>query len=64
MVKYACHAKTSNFVKNFGSGIVWFGLIRVSSLLSGEHISDVGLGMGPDHLVRVPDLGSVFLCRV
>jgi len=59
LVKYACHAKTSNFVENFGSGMVRFGSIRVSSALSGEHISSVGSGMGPGRSVRVSSLGSV-----
>ena len=53
LVKYAPHAKTSNFVKIFGSGMVWFGSIRVSGLLSGEHISSVGSRMGPGRYVRV-----------
>ena len=59
LVKYARHAKTSNFLENFGSGTVWFGSIRVSGLLSGEHISGVGSGMGPGRSVRVSGLGSV-----
>ena len=49
------HAKTSNFVKNFGSGMVRFGSIRVS----GEHISGVGSGMVSGSSVRVSGLGSV-----
>ena len=53
LVKYACHAKTSNFVENFGSGMVRVGSIRVSGPLSGEHTSGVGSGMDPGHSVRV-----------
>jgi len=30
LVKYTRHAKTSNFVKKFGSGMVWCLSIRVS----------------------------------
>ena len=51
LVRYARHAKTSNFVKNFGSGMVRFGSIRVSGPLLGEHISGVGLGMGPSRSI-------------
>ena len=46
LVKYTRHAKTSNFVKKFGSGMVRFGSIRVSGPLSGKHISGVGSSMG------------------
>ena len=59
LVKCTRHAKTSNFVENFGSGMVRVGSIRVSGPLSGEHISGVGSGMGPGHSVRVSGLGSV-----
>ena len=59
LVKYARHAKTSNFLENFGSSMVRFGSIRVSGPLSGEHISGVGSGMGLGHSVRVLGLGSV-----
>ena len=59
LVKYTHHAKTSNFVKTFGSGMVRFGSIRVSGPLSGDHISGVGSGMDPDRSVRVSGLGSV-----
>ena len=52
-MKYARHAKTSNFVENFGSGMVRVGSIRVSGPLSGEHTSGVGSGMDPGHSVRV-----------
>ena len=54
LVKYACHAKTSNFVENFGSGMVRFGAIQVSGQLSG-----VGSGMDPSRSVRISGLGSV-----
>ena len=53
LIKYNRHAKRSNFVKNFGSGMVRFGSIRISGPLSGEHISSVGSGMGPGRSVRV-----------
>ena len=46
LVKYALHAKTSNFVENFESGMVRFGSIRISGPLSGEHISSVGSEYG------------------
>ena len=58
-MKYARHAKTSNFAENFGSGMVRVGSIRVSGPLSGEHTSRVGSGPGPGHSVRVSGLGSV-----
>ena len=61
MVEYACHAKTSNFVKNFRSSMVRFGSIRVSGPLSGEHISGIGSGIGPGRSVRVSNLESVLL---
>ena len=61
MVKYARNAKTSNFVENFGSGMVRVGSIWVSSSLLGEHISGVGSGMGLGRSVRVSGLGSVLL---
>ena len=53
LAKYVRHAKTSNFVENFGLGMVRLGSIRVSSPLSGEHISGVESGMGLGHSVRV-----------
>jgi len=59
LVKYAHHAKTSNFVENFVSGMVRFGSIRVSGPLSGEHISGGGSSMDPGLSVRVSGLGSV-----
>lgn len=59
LVQDVCHAKISNFLENFGSGMVWFGSIRVSGLFSDEPISDVGPGMGPGRLVRISDLKSV-----
>ena len=58
MVKYACHTKTSNFVENFGSGMVWFESIRILDLLSREHILDVGSGIGSGHLVEVSGIRS------
>lgn len=59
MVKYTRHDKRSNFIENFGSGMVRFGSIRVSGPLSGEHISGVGWGMGPGRSVQVSGLRSV-----
>jgi len=59
LVKYTLHCKTSNFVENFGSGMVRFGSIRVSGPLSGEHISGVGSGMGSGRSVRISGLWSV-----
>ena len=53
LVKYTCRAKTSNFVENFGSSMVRFGSIRISSPLSGKHISGVKSGMGPGRSVRI-----------
>jgi len=61
LVKYTRHAKTRNFVKNFGSGMVRFASIRVSSPHSSENISSVGSGMDPGRSVRVSGLGSVLL---
>ena len=58
-VRYARHAKTSNFVENFGSDMVQFESIRVSSPLSGEYILGVGLGIVPTRSVWVLGLGSV-----
>jgi len=46
-------------VENFGSGMVRFGSIRISGLLSGEHISEFGSDMGPGRSVRISGLGSV-----
>ena len=46
LVKYVRHAKTSNFVEDFGSGMARFGSIRVLSSLPSEHISDIGSSMG------------------
>ena len=40
--QYACHAKTSNFVENFGSSMVQFRSIRLSCPFSGQHILDIG----------------------
>lgn len=48
-----------NFVGNFGPVMVRFWSTRVSGLLSGEPISDVGSGMGLGHSVRVAGLGSI-----
>jgi len=59
LVKYTCHAKTSNFVENFGSDMVRFRLIWVSGPLLGEHISGVGSGMGTGRSVRVSGFESV-----
>ena len=59
LVKYVRHAKISNFAENFGSSIIRFGSIRISGPLSGEHISAIGLDMGPHYSVRVSDLKSV-----
>ena len=58
-MKYARHAKTSNFVENFESSMVRFGSIQVSGPLSGEHISGVRSDMGLGHSVRASNLGSV-----
>ena len=59
LFKYTRHAKISNFVENFESGMIRFGSIRFSDPLSGEHISGIGSSMGPSHSVRVSGLGSV-----
>ena len=59
MVQYTCHIKISDFVENFGSGMVGYGSTQVSGLLLSESISDVGSGTGPGHLVQLLDLGSV-----
>ena len=64
LVKHACHAKTSNFVENFGSGMVRFGSIGVSGPLLGEHILGVGSGMGPGRSVWVSGLRSFLLDMV
>ena len=64
LVKYPRHTKTSNFVENFASGMVRFVSIWILGLFSGEHISGVGLGMGPGYLVRVSGLRSVLLSPV
>jgi len=67
LVKCARHAKTSNFVENFGSCTIRLGSIRISGLSSDKHISDVGSDMSPGRparvsdLSRVSDLGSVLL---
>ena len=59
LINYACHAKTSNFIENFGSGMVRFGSIRFSGPLSGEHISDVELSIGSGRSIRISGLRSV-----
>ena len=59
MAKYARRAKTSNFVENFRSNMVRFGSIRISGPLSGEHVSNVGSGMGSGSSVQVSGLESV-----
>ena len=59
LVKYACHAKTSNFVENCRSDMVWFGPILISGPLLVEHIPGVRSNMGPGRSVRVSDFGSV-----
>ena len=46
LVRYACHAKISNFLETFGSSVVRLGSIPVSGPLLGEPISDVGSGIG------------------
>jgi len=51
LVKYARHAKTNNFSKNFGSDMIRFGSIRVSEPLLSEHISDIRSGMNLDRSV-------------
>ena len=58
LVKYACHAKISNYVENFGSGMVQFVSIRISGPLLDEPISDGGSSMNPDCSVQVSGLGS------
>ena len=59
LVRYARHAKTSDFMKNFGSGMARFGLIWISGPLSGEYISGVRSSMGPGFLVQISGHGSV-----
>jgi len=61
LVKYARHAKTSNFVENFRSGMVRIGSMWVSGRLSGACISGVVSGMGPGHSFRISGLGSVLV---
>ena len=65
LVKYTRHAKTSNFMKNFGSGMVRFGSIPISGPVSGEHISGVGSSMSLGCSVWVLGLGLVLpgLCE-
>ena len=53
LVKYARHAKISNFAENFESSMVRFVSIRVSNSLSSEHISSVRSDMDSDRLVQV-----------
>jgi len=59
LVKYTRHAKRSNFVKNFESGIIRFGSIRISGPLSGEHISGVGSVWVRVVRFQISGLGSV-----
>ena len=47
--------ETSNFVENFGLGMVWFEAIRVSGLLLSEHI----LVMNLSRSVRILSFGSI-----
>ena len=58
LVQYVCREKISNFVENFGSGMVRFGSIQVSDPLQGKFLSDVGSGIGLVRLVR--DSGQFF----
>ena len=46
-------------MKNFGSGMVRFGSIRVSGPLVGEHISSIWSDIGPDRSVQILNLESV-----
>ena len=62
LVKYARHAKISNFVKNFESNMVWFGSIRISCPLSDKPLSYVGSGMSPSCSIRILGLDSVLPC--
>ena len=59
--QYACHAKISNFLKNFRLSIVWFGSIRVPNPLSSEPSSNVRSDMGTGRSVWILGLGSVLL---
>ena len=59
LVKYACHAKISNFVEKFGSGMIRFMSIPISGPLLDEHILNVESGIGPSRSVQVLGLGSV-----
>lgn len=65
MVQCTFHAKVNNFVENFGSGVIRFGSIQISSPLSDESIAVVGSSMGVGvclgHSVRVLGL---WLCLV
>ena len=62
LVKYTRYAKISNFVANFGSSMIRFGLIQVLCPLSEEHILGVGSGMGSSRSVRILISGQV--CQV
>ena len=59
LVKYACHAKTSNFVENFGSGFIrlWIGLLRVFESKLVHPIPSFGSGTDPGRSVRVSGPG-------
>ena len=56
-IRLSCQNKQLG--KNFGSGIVRFGSIRISGSLSGKHILGAGSRMGPGRSVHILDLGSV-----
>ena len=59
LVQCLCYANISNFVENFRSGTVRFGLIRVLGLLLDEPISNIGLVMGLGCSVHIFNLGLI-----
>ena len=59
MAQYAYHAKISNFVEHFESGMVRLRSIQVSHPLSSDPISGVESGMGQGYSVWVSGLGPV-----
>ena len=72
LVKYARHAKTSNFVENSGSSIVRLWSIQVSGPFSSERISDIMSNMSLDrsfefrmsgqfcHVQQIPTSAAAF----
>jgi len=61
LVKYARHAKTSKFVKNFESVMVQFESIQISGLFFSEYISNVESNIDLNYSVQILNFRSSLL---